>query len=298
MTQQVEPKRKSRGPAMIAAVGLAAIVAGGAGYAFWPAGEKEAPPPLGFADGADAAWRRFAVASPALYDDIGKPLIALVIAPPEHGPSGAVRSAESLEAPVTLVLREGGAAAHAARERGHEALLELGSAGIAGDPARDAAAIAGARVQSGLAEEENASRMETSLSAQGDGYVGVAILDDAAAGRDPKLLRSVLTTARERGLLVLNAKPGAGAKGYLVQRRLKAPPATVDVLVDLKREPAAMARALRLAEETAAQRGTCVILARAHPETLSAIKRWLKNRRGGAEIVPLSAVVATRLRKG
>lgn len=296
MTKETEPKAKSRGVAMTAAaVGVAALIAAGAAYMFWPGEEKR--PPLGFVEGADAAWRRFAVDSPALRGESGRPVIALVIAPGESG-DDSLGAAEGLDAPLTLVLSEGGARAEAARKKGHEALLALGGGGIAGDPARDAAAAAAARVQAGLAPEENETRIETALSTAGEGYVGLALLDDPAAGRDPKLIRTVLRTARERGLLVVNAQAGGGAKGYLIERRLKAPPARVDVVVDAKREPAAMARALKLAEETAAKTGACVALARADPETLEALKSWLKGGRGGVQIAPLSGVVATRLRQG
>ncbi|MEL6979929.1 MAG: divergent polysaccharide deacetylase family protein [Pseudomonadota bacterium] len=260
------------------------------------------PPPaeeeLALAAGAAAAepaWRRFAVPDRAgdarVQTADARPLIALVIAPYE----GSLGAAEAIDAPITLVLPAGGEAAHAARARGHEVLLDLASAGRAGDAARDAAAAAGARVQTGLPAAENARRLDERF-AGGDGYVGVAVIGDAEAAADPQLLRTVFKNAEAHGLLVFDGRASNKGGGYLLRRASAGPSAAAEIVVDAERTPEAMAEALASAERLAEAQGSCVAFARAHPETLRALSAWLSDRDAAkARLAPLTAVVEASL---
>lgn len=244
--------------------------------------------------GGEPPWRRFAVpddseiADPRVQSGApARPVIALVIAPYK----GSLGEVDRIDAPLTVVLPEGGEAAHAARARGHEALLDLASAGRSGDVARDAAAALEARVQTGLPHTENERRIGRKIAA-GDGYVGLAVIGDAEAAADPQLLRTVFRKAAKEGLLVLDGRASNETKGYLIKRATDGPSTTVQVVIDAERDPEAMAEALSLAEEIARERGGCVALAHAHPETLAAIETWLADRdQSQPRLAPLTALV-------
>jgi polysaccharide deacetylase 2 family uncharacterized protein YibQ len=174
----------------------------------------------------------------------------------------------------------------AARAKGHEYLLSL-PLEPAGAPLSDEGAHA---LQTGSEPGANFINLEWALS-RIDGYVGVTSALDGMKGeaylRSGDLYASLQDQISQRGLLFIDARPGAAAPARAVGR-------SADLVIDDPDDPASidakLAALLALAQRTGSALGVAGPL---RPQTLAHLAAWIAALpTHGVTLVPVSAEVA------
>ncbi|MGQ9367489.1 divergent polysaccharide deacetylase family protein [Azospirillum sp. ST 5-10] len=246
------------------------------------------PPPPPPAGGGVPAWRRNAVAAPAVD---GRPAIAVVIDDLGVDRKRSARTV-ALPGPLTLAWLPYAHAlpqqTGAARAAGHELMVHLPmEPSVRADPGPGALLV-------GLAPDDIARRLEQALSAF-DGYVGVNNHMGSRFTADRAVMAPVLAELRRRGLLWLDSRTTPGTVGPDLARGLDLPFAERDIFLDNTQTVAAVRAQLARTEAVARAHGYAVAIGHPHDATLAALADWLPEmRRRGFVLVPVSTVVRAR----
>ena len=216
--------------------------------------------------------------------------IAIVVGGLGLSQSGTQDAIEQLPAPVTLAMSPNGNSlerwARTARRKGHELLLQVPMQAFGrGEPdPRER------RLELDLSDEENVARLRRSLE-RFTNYVGVMNYRGGAFQAREDTLRPIVGELRDRGLLYVDDGSNAQSRAGAVARGLAAPFAGADAVLDLERDPEAIAEALAKLEETARGTGRAIAVATAYPESVEAIAEWAEGVTArGFELVPVSAL--------
>lgn len=202
------------------------------------------------------------------------------------------RWATSLPGPLTLAFLPYGQslAAHASRAaaNGHEVILHLPmDPGGRADPGPRALRL-------GLEPAELEQRLGWNL-AQVPGTVGVNNHMGSALTENAAAMEVVLARLKGQGRYFLDSRTTARSAARGVADRLGVPYAERDVFLDNDTNPQAIARQLAETEELASRYGSAIAIGHPHRQTLKALEAWVGSaRERGFDIVPVSAVIATR----
>ena len=218
--------------------------------------------------------------------------IAVVVGGLGLSQSGTQAAIEALPAGVTLALSADGNSLErwmrVARREGHELLMQVPMQpfGLGTPDPRER------RLELGLGAAENVGRLLRSLS-RTTNYVGVMNYRGGAFQADEGALDPVMRAVRDRGLLYVDDGSNAQSQAGPLARRLAAPFAGADAVIDLDRDPEAIANALARLEETARGTGRAIAVASAYPESVKAIAEWSRSVGSrGFELVPVSALAS------
>ena len=236
------------------------------------------------------AWRRFAVAPPALSG--GKPAIAIVM--DDLGVDKArTRRAIALPGPLTTAwlpyATNLGPQVDAARRAGHELMVHMPMEPLTrnSDPGPNALLV-------GLPRGELERRLHWNLS-RFDGFVGV---NNHMGSRFTSHHGGMAVVARElkrRGLLFLDSRTVETSVALEVATAEGVPSTTRDVFTDHSQKPEMIAQQLRMVERIARRTGHAIAIAHPHDATLKALRRWLPSlAKRGFALVPLSAIVVDK----
>lgn len=221
----------------------------------------------------------------------GRPRIAVVIA--ELGLSGATTeiALDTLPPEVSLAFAPAGARLQswleAARERGHEVMLGVPMEPV-GYPMSDPGPNTLFRA---LAPERNIERLSKTLG-RAVGYVGITSLSGSAFTADTNAMRPILTTLKDRGLMMLDAAVAGSRALRRLAEDLGVAFVRADLRVDRNQGRGAIDDQLARLEELARETGGAIGLGTPYPTTLERVSRWLRllpDR--GIAVVPVSAMV-------
>ena len=221
----------------------------------------------------------------------GKPRIAIVLS---GLGIGSRATAGALELPPAVTLAFVPVAANVqqwvneARRRGHEVLLQIPMEPYDypdSDPGPNMMRV-------GQRQDENAERL-TWAATRVTGYAGVMNLAGSRLMADADSFAPVLTFAARRGLMFLQAEPGAQSAGAQLAVQTKASYVQSMAAIDSEPDAADIDRQLSDLETKARTSGAAAATASAYPITLSHIKAWAEGLPGrGFVLVPASAIVA------
>lgn len=233
------------------------------------------------------AWKRYAALSP---DPDGRPMIAIVI--DDVGLNmQRVRDLNALPALLTLSflpyapgLQE---KVDIARSEGNEVMLHLPMEPTNGsvNPGPDA-------LLTSLDEGELLRRTRDNLD-RFTGYVGVNNHMGSRFTADEQKMALVMDEMAKRGLLFLDSKTTSASAGYRLSVERGMPSAKRDYFIDhVIDEPTILAQLAKV-EASALRHGVVIAIGHPHPETISALRKWIPEaRRKGFQFVPVSAVTA------
>ncbi len=109
---------------------------------------------------------------------------------------------------------------------------------------------------------------------------------------DPRVMRAILTVAKERGLIFLDSVTTPRSVAARLATEMRVPTATRDVFVDNVNDPEAIREALRRVIVLAKERGTAVGIGHVQRMTARILMEMLPEfDREGIELVPVSTVV-------
>ncbi len=236
------------------------------------------------------AWRRFAVAPPALSG--GKPAIAIVM--DDLGVDKArTRRAIALPGPLTTAwlpyATKLEAQVEAARRAGHELMVHMPMEPLtrASDPGPNALLV-------GLSRGELERRLLWNLS-RFDGFVGVNNHMGSRFTSHHGVMGVVARELKRRGLLFLDSRTVETSVALEVATAEGVPSTTRDVFIDHSQQPEMIAQQLRMVERIARRTGHAIAIAHPHDVTLKALRRWLPSlAKRGFALVPLSAIVVDK----
>ncbi len=232
------------------------------------------------------AWRRYAVAAPALD---GRPRIAVIIDDLGIDRPRTARAIE-LPAPVTMsFIAYAGDLPHqtaAARHAGHELLVhvpmeplnrrqDMGPNGLAVD----------------LPQDEVLRRLRWDLD-RFEGYVGINNHMGSRFTGDERSMEPVIGELKLRGLLFVDSRTVGNSTGMTLSRSLGVPYASRDVFLDDEQTSPQLDARLRDVEMIARKRGRVVAIGHPHDATLAALNAWFATLpRQGFVLVPISSMV-------
>jgi polysaccharide deacetylase 2 family uncharacterized protein YibQ len=107
---------------------------------------------------------------------------------------------------------------------------------------------------------------------------------------NPFGMHAALLAMKEKGLLFLDSRTTAESVGEEEARRIGLRFHKRDVFLDNEQNVSAILHQLRKAEALARTRGQAIAIGHPHPETLQAIRQWLKDKDGAVHVVPLSSL--------
>ena len=231
------------------------------------------------------AWRRNA--RPFDIND-PRPRIAIVLVGlgPLHGITTA--AIERLPAEVSLSFDPYGQGlaewTWLARALGHEILLDLPSGGA---PVAQAGATSLAAWSPGSGD----LRRLDWVAGRADGYVGFAVASGSALSVSPTGRSSVLRSIGQRGLLVLDTRPGDPSLGAGAAFSL--PRVAVDIDIDARPDSLAIDQRLAALEARARQTGFAVGIAKGYPVTIDRLIVWSRAlQEKNLALAPISALAA------
>ena len=218
--------------------------------------------------------------------------IAIVVGGIGISQSGSAQAVEALPGKVTLAFSPEGNSLRrwmqAARRDGHELLLQVPMQGFG----REGPDPRGHRLLIDASPAENAARLRRSLGRLTN-YVGVMNYRGGAFQADADALAPVLAELRDRGLMYLDDGSSGQSRARRVAAEARAPFAGADLVLDARRQPAAIAGQLERLEELARGTGRAIGIASAFPESVAAIATWIESAESrGFEIVPVSALAS------
>ncbi len=103
-------------------------------------------------------------------------------------------------------------------------------------------------------------------------------------------MHAALLAMQERGLFFLDSRTTAETVGSREAQRIGLRFYKRDVFLDNEQNVSAILHQLRKAEALARTKGQAIAIGHPHPETLMAIKQWLRDKDEGVRVVPLSTL--------
>jgi len=107
---------------------------------------------------------------------------------------------------------------------------------------------------------------------------------------NPFGMHAALTAIKDKGLFFLDSRTTAESVGEREARRIGLRFYKRDVFLDNEQNVGAILHQLRKAEALARSRGQAIAIGHPHPETLQAIRQWLKEKDASVSVVPLTAL--------
>ena len=219
----------------------------------------------------------------------GQPRLAIIVS--GLGLSAdATQRAIRLPKEVTLSFTPYGAdleaAVTAAREVGHEVLLDLPMEPIS-YPADDPGPHT---LLTSLNPSENIARLDWLLG-RFKGYVGVINHMGSRFTTSPDSLRPILRSLKERGLMFVDSRSTSKSVAGGLARQIQLPRAVNDRFLDHEPTLGAIDQSFAAAEGDSRARGAALVVARPFPITLERMAAWLPMLESrGIEIVPVTAL--------
>lgn len=178
-----------------------------------------------------------------------------------------------------------GKALAAAREGGHEIMLEVPSdrldASVGDDPGPGA-------LRRALSAGENIQRLHLMMG-RGSGYVGFILSPNSWANEDPNLGGALLSEAQKRGLLMITSSDALAGLG----QSQGSPVLSRTLALDRELTPEGVEAALAELEQRAREAGQVVAVSPAYPLVLEKLKDWLPGlSHRGIALAPVSALIA------
>ena len=103
-------------------------------------------------------------------------------------------------------------------------------------------------------------------------------------------MRVALQAMQDKGLFFLDSRTTAKSVGEEESRRLGLRHYHRDVFLDNEQNAKAILLQLRRAEGLAKSHGQAIAIGHPHPETMKALRLWLKDRDASVSIVPLTSL--------
>lgn len=233
------------------------------------------------------AWKRYAALSP---EPDGRPMIAIVI--DDVGLNmQRVKDLNSLPALLTLSflpyapgLQE---KVNLSRAAGNEVMLHLPM-----EPSNERVNPGPDALLTSLDDAELLRRIRSNLD-RFTGYVGVNNHMGSRFTADERKMSLVMDEMAGRGLLFLDSKTTPRSVGYRLAVERGMPSAKRDYFIDHVIDEKTILAQLAKVEEGALRHGVAIAIGHPHPETISALRKWLPDaKRKGFLFVPVSAVTA------
>jgi hypothetical protein len=178
------------------------------------------------------------------------------------------------------------AAVTAAREVGHEVLLDLPMEPIS-YPADNPGPHT---LLTSLNPSENIARLDWLLG-RFKGYVGVINHMGSRFTTSPDSLRPILRALKERGLMFVDSRSTSKSVAGGLARQIQLPRAVNDRFLDHEPTLGAIDQSFAAAEGDSRARGAALVVARPFPITLERMTAWLPMLESrGIEIVPVTAL--------
>ncbi|WP_299444379.1 divergent polysaccharide deacetylase family protein [uncultured Rhodospira sp.] len=172
----------------------------------------------------------------------------------------------------------------AAREAGHEVMLDLPMEGAA-FPAQDPGPLGMITL---LPPHETLDRLQRLLP-RGQGYVGVLAATPGKFANAPEPMEPVLSTLRKAGLLYLHQ---GGARALAANRRVLPPLRAVDVVIDQRGFAESIDARLDYLRRVAQARGSAIGVTGASPLAFARVRAWAESLAAqGIALAPVSALV-------
>jgi len=229
-------------------------------------------------------WQQFAISS-----NLNETTSAIAIVIDDLGNSTArLEALFDIQEPLTLSFlsyaRHLPESTRRAREKGYELLVHVPMEPLNGDvnPGMKA-----------MLTSMDRDTMRTSIDwhlSQFTNFVGFNNHMGSKFTADQKGMEIVIDAARERGLLFLDSRTTECTLGKTLADQAGVPVIERDIFLDNVIEEAAILKQLEKAAAIARTSATAVVIGHPHPQTVRAIKQWLKTL-DDIEIVPLSALV-------
>lgn len=176
----------------------------------------------------------------------------------------------------------------AAREAGHEVVLQVPMEGFGDAPATDTSHL----LMSGLEGRELLDRLHWHMG-RFTGYVALSGFMGGKFTADDAGLMPVLRDVGSRGLFYVDDGTSARSRVAALASPLALPLVRADVLIDASPDPAAIDAALRRLESRARDRGVAVGFANGLPASISRMAAFAKKLEDhGLALVPVSALAA------
>jgi len=247
------------------------------------------PPSLPKPEAVEPAWRRFAVAVPAVQ---GRARVAIVIDDLGVDRRRTERTI-ALKGPLTLsFLAYADDLPHlteAARRAGHELLVHVPM-----EPMSRSEDMGPNGLAVGLGRDELLRRLRWDLG-RFEGYVGINNHMGSRFTSDARSMASVMEELKARGLLFIDSRTIASTVAGELAQRLGVPNASRDVFLDNERDATAVGERLAVLEATARRHGSAIAIGHPHDGTLAELTIWLDTLAGkGLALVPVSAIVKER----
>jgi polysaccharide deacetylase 2 family uncharacterized protein YibQ len=103
-------------------------------------------------------------------------------------------------------------------------------------------------------------------------------------------MHAALSAIKDKGLFFLDSRTTAESVGEREAARIGLRFYKRDIFLDNEQNVSAILLQLRKAEALARSRGHAIAIGHPHPETLQAIRQWLKDKDDGVSVVPLTAL--------
>lgn len=103
-------------------------------------------------------------------------------------------------------------------------------------------------------------------------------------------MHAALQAFKDKGLFFLDSRTTAETVGEREAQRIGLRFYKRDVFLDNEQNVSAILHQLRKAEALARSRGQAIAIGHPHPETLAAIRQWLKDKDDSVSVVPLTAL--------
>lgn len=236
-----------------------------------------------------SAWRRYAVAPPALND---LPVIAVVVDDITQPTDPILDDFLKIDAPLTFSLlpTAQGASAFAVqvRNQARELLVDVP---METDEAIDTGANT---ITTTIDEGELFRRMEWSLQ-QFDEFVGVNNYKGNVATIDADTMNKMMKSVRENGLIYLDSYVSPRSQAILTGRRLSVPTVQSDFDVNSNQSKRSARETMDTVVQRARTGGSGILTVPATSDALVALQGWLdENNNKNFTIVPLTTVVKFR----
>lgn len=216
----------------------------------------------------------------------GRGVIALVLDDLGNGEPAIVRAGQ-LPGPIALAVfpdaPASGSAASLARRKGWDLLVHLPLRAESGVSRPDA-------ISSADTDQEIAEATARAIERL-PGAIGVNNHQGSAAMADRRVVRALLQTVRDRHLFFLDSRTTPARVAEEEARSLGAPVLMRDIFLDAEGE-VGMAAAWEKAQKLALRKGSAIVIAHPHPETLEFLARELPRLDGrGLRLVKVSELV-------
>lgn len=254
-----------------------------------PAPQRQVAATTTHDSGPEAAWQRFAAATPV----VDGPMIAIVIDDSGHDPARTKRLAAFDEGVLTLAflpyverLADQTALVH---DAGHEILLHLPLEPL--NPELDTGPNA---LAIGMDDATFAEQLAWNLSRL-EGYVGINNHMGSRFTADRPAMRRLMRELSARGLLFLDSRTTTLTVGEPTAAEAGVPFLRRDVFLDNDNDAASVAAQLQETEAVARRQGYAIAIGHPHTWTLDALEAWAPEaRKRGFTLVPLTAVLKYR----